>query len=83
VFSWVELAILLLQLANKLVNWLHDRGMIDEGRRQVIAENAAAIAVKVGAKEKLREQINAMSEAEVDQELLDLVRPRDGGAKPR
>lgn len=81
-FSWVELAILLLQLVNKLVNWLHDRGMIDEGRRQVIAENASAIAIKVGKKEKLREQINAMSEDQVDQELRDLVRPGRGDAKP-
>lgn len=79
-FSWIELAILLLKLTNALVNWLHDRGMIDEGRRQVIAENAASIAIKVGVKEKLREQIDAMSEEEVDQELRDLVDPPRGNA---
>jgi len=80
--SWVELAILLLQLANKLVNWLHDRGMIDEGRRQVIAENALNIATKVRTRDQIREKIDAMSEAEVDQELGGLVDPPAGGSKP-
>ena len=78
-FGWVELAILLLKVVNGIINWAHDRGMIDEGRRQVIAENAANIAIKVGARDKLREKIDAMSEAEVDKELSGLVDPPAGG----
>lgn len=80
-FSWIEFAILLLKVVNGIINWAHDRGMIDEGRRQVIAENAANIAIKVGARDKLREKIDAMSEAEVDQGLRDLLPPAAGGTK--
>lgn len=78
--DWVQLAVVLLQIALKLINWLHDRGMIDEGRRQVLAENAAAIAVKVGKRDELRRQVDAMSEDEVDKELRDLEPP--AGGKP-
>jgi hypothetical protein len=81
-FSWIELAILLLQLTNKLVNWLHDRGMIDEGRRQVIAEYGLKIAAKVEARDKIRKRVDAMDEAEVDKELGDLEPPDGGGSKP-
>lgn len=84
VFDWVKLAILGLQLINKLVNWLHDRGMIDEGRRQVIAELAGNIANKVKVRDEIRKQVDAMSEEEVDKGLADLVGPNGvGGAAPR
>lgn len=83
-FSWIELAILLLTLANKLVNWLHDRGMIDEGRRQILAELAGNIANKVKIRDEIKREVEGMSEAEVDKGLADLVRPSGvGGAAPR
>jgi hypothetical protein len=71
-FSWVEFAILALRLIMKLVNWMHDRGMIDEGRRQVIAEVALGIAQKTATKEAIQEKVNAMSSDEVDAGLRDL-----------
>lgn len=82
VFDWVQLAILGLQLLNKLVNWLHDRKMIDEGRRQVLAELAANIGEKVKVRDEIRKQVDAMSEDEVDRGLADLVDPPPGGGKP-
>lgn len=80
-FDWVQLAILALQLINKLVNWLHDRKMIDEGRRQVIAELAANIGEKVKVRDEIRKQVDAMSEEEVDRDLADLVDRPPGGGK--
>jgi hypothetical protein len=71
-FSWIEFAILALRLIMKLVNWMHDRGMIDEGRRQVIAEVALGIAQKTATKEAIQEKVNAMSSDEVDAGLRDL-----------
>jgi hypothetical protein len=37
--------------------------LIDEGRRQVIAENAAAIATKVAVRDKIKDEVDAMDEA--------------------
>ncbi len=71
-FSWVEFAILVLRLVNKLVNWMHDRGMIDEGRRQVIAEVSLEIAKKATSKKHIQEKVDAMSEDEVDADLRGL-----------
>lgn len=76
-FDWLQFAILLLKVVNAIINWAHDRGLIDEGRRQVIAENAFNIAAKVQTRDQLREKINAMSEEQVDAELRNLE-PPDG-----
>jgi hypothetical protein len=50
-------------LVNSIINYFHDRGLIDEGRAQVIAENAAAIAKKVAVRDKIKDEVNAMDEA--------------------
>lgn len=71
-FSWLELAIWMLKLANAIVNWAHDRGMIDEGRRQVIKEFTLAIAAKVATKKQIQEHIDGLDDAQVDSELRDL-----------
>lgn len=78
ILDWVKIALLLLKMANWLIGYLHDRSMIDEGRRQVIAENAVAIATKVKTRDQIRGQIDAMSEKQVDEELGDLVDPPAG-----
>lgn len=82
IFSWVEFAIQALKVINAIINWAHDRGLINEGRRQVIAEYAMKIATKVETRDQIRERVNAMDEAEVDKELAGLVNPPAGGAKP-
>ncbi len=71
-FSWLEFAILAIRLINNLVNWMHDRGMIDEGRRQVIAEVSLEIAKKATSKRAIQEKVDAMSEDEVDADLRGL-----------
>lgn len=81
-FAWLDFAIALLKLVNFIINWAHDRGMIDEGRRQVIAENAAAIQSKVKIRDEIREKVDAMPEEQVDQGLRDLVPPAAGSTKP-
>lgn len=81
VFSWLSFAIALLKLVNSIISYFHDRGLIDEGRRQVIAENALNIATKVKSRDEIRKQVDAMSEEEVDRGLADLVDPPAGGRK--
>ena len=75
---YLDLAIAVLKLVNNIINYFHDRGLIDEGRRQVIAENAASIAKKVALRDKIRDEVDAMDETQVDKELGDLVDPPAG-----
>lgn len=77
-FAYLDLAIALLKLINAVISWAHDRGMIDEGRRQVLAEIAANIATKTKARDKIREEVDGMDEKQVDAELGDLVDPPAG-----
>lgn len=81
-FDWINLAILLLKVINAIINWAHDRGMIDEGRRQVIAEHAVAIATKVQTRDQIKEKIDAMSDDQVDKALRDLVATDRAATKP-
>ena len=71
-FDWIKLAVLLLQLANKIVSWVHDQGLIDEGRKEAIAESALAIAGKVRSRDQILEKVNAMSDDTVDAGLRGL-----------
>jgi hypothetical protein len=75
--AWLEFAIVALKVINVVINWAHDRGMINEGRRQIIAEYAMKIVAKVETRDKIKERVDAMDEAEVDKELIDL-----GGSPP-
>ena len=76
---YLDLAIAVLKLVNNIINYFHDRGLIDEGRRQVIAENAASIAKKVAIRDKIKDEVDAMDEKQVDAELGNLVDPPAGG----
>jgi hypothetical protein len=78
---YLDLAIALLKLVNSVINYFHDRGLIDEGRRQVLSEIAASIATKVALRDKIKDEVNAMSEDEVDKGLADLVDPPGGSGK--
>lgn len=80
--TWLDLAIAVLKLVVGVINYFHDRGLIDQGRAQVIAENAAAILGKVAIRDKIKEEVDAMDEQQVDQELRNLERPAGGKPKP-
>lgn len=80
--SYLDAAIAVLKLINATINYFHDRGLIDEGRRQVLAEIAASISKKVAVRDEIREDVDAMDEKQVDQELRDLEPPADGKREP-
>lgn len=79
--AYLDLAIVVLKLVNSIINYFHDRGLIDEGRRQVIAENVASIASKVAVRDKIKDEVNAMSEDQVDKDLSGLVDTPGGSGK--
>ena len=81
-FDWVKLALLVMQLVEKIFDYYHDKGLIDQGRREEIAAVAQQIAVKTGVRKVIMEKVDAMSEEQVDAELTKLVRPATGSAKP-
>lgn len=70
--TWIQLAILLLKVVNSIISWAHDRRLIDQGYQQAIAEQLAAIAVKTQLKDKIRSEIDALSEKDIDDELRKL-----------
>jgi len=79
-FAWIDLAISVLKLVNAIISWAQSQQMIDEGRQQVIAEVAAQIQAKVTARDKIKDEVDGMSEDQVNKELSGLVDP-PGGSK--
>lgn len=73
-FSWIELALVIMRVVERILNYAHDNGLIDQGRREEIAATAERIAVKTGVRKVILEKVDAMSEEEVDAALADLVR---------
>jgi hypothetical protein len=81
VFDWIKVALLVLQIVEKIIDWQRDNGLIDQGRREEIAATAQRIAVKTGVRKIILEQVNAMSADEVDAELRALEPPSVDDAK--
>lgn len=77
--DWAKIILLVLQLVDKLIDYVHDQKLIDQGRQEEISKQALIIASKVSSAKKIMEQINAMSPGEVDQALRDLEPPSAGG----
>lgn len=71
-FTWPEIALALLKLANIILGDMRDARQFKAGQDAEIAKISAAILKKTAAGKKIMEQIDAMSEADVDRELGDL-----------
>ena len=70
--TWGNIILLILQLAYELFKWRRDAGLIQQGEDQAIARQTAMILGQTEAAKKLREQVNAMSEDDIDKELRSL-----------
>ena len=70
--AWAKVILLFLQLVDKIYDFAVRQGYIEQGRDQVLGEMALALAQKAAGKKRIEEQVNAMSEAEVDTALRDL-----------
>jgi len=71
-FSWVELALALLKLANGLINWARERELISEGQDKEIAAQSAVILVKSQFAKDAMTRISGMTEAQTDDVLKQL-----------
>lgn len=71
-FSWISLALALLKVVNAIMTWARERELISAGYDQAIAEVSQSILLKTDAGKKIMENVNAMSDAEVDDGLRGL-----------
>lgn len=70
--SWLSFGVALLKVASSILLYFQRKGLIDEGRRQVILENAMALAAQVATKKQLQEHVDGLSDDQVADELRDL-----------
>jgi len=71
-FSWVEIVLLFLKLANAIMGEVHDAKAFKAGTDAEIAKVAAAILAKTQAMKKVRDQVNALTNDAVDEQLAAL-----------
>lgn len=74
--GWLQFGIALLKVVNAIFGYVRRQQDIDTGRKQVIAEILVAIADKVQVRDQVRAKVEAMSDQEVDAELLRLGNAR-------
>ncbi len=71
-FTWPEIVLLVLKLANAIMSAAQDAKSFQAGTDAEIAKVSAAILAKTQAGKAMMEKINAMSDAEVDDGLRGL-----------
>lgn len=63
---WVQLAIAALKFISTYIERARNQELLTEGQRQEIARHSLAIAAKVHTRDQIREQVDAMSDEQVD-----------------
>ena len=71
-FSWIQLALLLLQIAKTLIDRQHERGLITEGEDREIARQNAEMLKRSSAAKKILADITALPDSSVDALLRSL-----------
>lgn len=71
-WTWGELVLLLLKIADQIVGQVGSQKQFQAGVDAEIARAAAVIMRKTAAGKKIMEQVNAMSDADVDAGLRGL-----------
>lgn len=64
--TWASIALLLLQIANKIVSYLQEQKLMDAGKDAEIARVSAAILAKTEFAKQTRERILDMSRPDLD-----------------
>lgn len=71
-FTWPEIALALLKLANIILGDMRDARQFKAGQEAEIAKISAAILKKTAAGKAMMEKVNALSPADVDAGLVGL-----------
>lgn len=71
-FTWPEIVLLVLKIANAIMGEYQNQKSFQAGTDAEIAKISAAILRKTQAGKKIMEKVDAMSDADVDAELSKL-----------
>lgn len=71
-FAWAEIALLVLKIANAIINQLNQEKFLQAGRDAEIAKVSADILRKTQIGKALWEKVDALGDPEVDNWLRDL-----------
>lgn len=71
-FSWVQLALTLLKIANSLITWGRERELISEGQDKQIAQESVAILTKSQFAKSVMQQMSALDDKQTDDVLKQL-----------
>ena len=74
-FSWIEIALTFLKLANTLITWGRERELVSSGQDKQIAEQSAAILLKSNAAKAVMQQMSTLDDKQVDDVLKQLGAP--------
>ncbi len=71
-FTWAEIVLLFLKLANAIMGAVNDQKQFQAGTDAEIAKTSAAILAKTKAAKDIRDQVNALTKEAVDAQLASL-----------
>ena len=71
-FTWAEIVLLFLKLANAIMGAVNDQKQFQAGTDAEIAKVSAAILGKTKAAKEIRDQVNALTKDAVDAQLASL-----------
>lgn len=67
--TWITILRLLLSLANSIAAVVREKQLLDAGEAKATAKSLAVIADRLGIADKLRAEVEALSDSELDAEL--------------
>lgn len=65
-FTWLNLIMLFLRLADSLFTWARDRQLIQQGEEKAVARGAARVLERTKQGKAIREKVDSLSDAEED-----------------
>jgi len=71
-FTWPEIVLLVLKIANAIMTEVHDAKSFQAGTDAEIAKVSAAILAKTQAAKQIKDQVNALTNDAVDAQLAAL-----------
>ena len=71
-FTWPEIVLLILRIAQAVMNQINAQTFIAAGKAEEIALVSSAILARVQEMQKIMAKVNTLPEAEVDNELKGL-----------
>lgn len=84
VVNYLNLILVLLRIVNAIVGWAKEQELLSTGEDRAIARSLAQVAARVAVAKKTKEEVDALSDQEVDSMLRNLEPPplvqHDGAA---